>query len=243
MEGALVWHRRLGPVEIVGVTDDEVWLRTQHADQIRVSAASILRVLSPQEPPRGRAGRTRAPWQRRDRPVERPKVSPRGLENEPFCAIDFETANTSRDSACAVAIIRVEEGEVVARATRLIRPPPGEFLFSWLHGITERDVAGKPQFADVWMELKPLTDGIKYFAAHNAGFDQSVLWNSCLRFDLPTPMTPFACTVRLAREVWDIRPTALPDVCSRLEIPLIHHDPSSDAEAVASILWHSARCT
>ena len=44
-----------------------------------------------------------------------------------FVAIDFETADYQRDSACAVALVRVESGKIVAREHRLIRPPRRTF--------------------------------------------------------------------------------------------------------------------
>ena len=40
-----------------------------------------------------------------------------------FAAIDFGTADYGRDSACAVAVVRVAGGEIVDRAHFLIRPP------------------------------------------------------------------------------------------------------------------------
>lgn len=58
-------------------------------------------------------------------------------------------------------------------------------------------------------------------AAHNAGFDQSVLR---------------ACTVKVARSAWNLRPTRLPDVARHLRLPLTHHDAASDAEVCARIV-------
>jgi DNA polymerase III subunit epsilon len=46
-----------------------------------------------------------------------------------FAAIDFETADYERDSACAVGIVRVADGRVVRRVYHLIRPPRREFVF------------------------------------------------------------------------------------------------------------------
>ena len=40
-----------------------------------------------------------------------------------FVAIDFETANHSRDSACSIGIAVAEGGRIVALEQRLIRPP------------------------------------------------------------------------------------------------------------------------
>jgi DNA polymerase-3 subunit epsilon len=60
----------------------------------------------------------------------------KGNEGETFVAIDFETADDGRDSACAVALVRVENLEIVRRETRFVRPPRRQFRFSHLHGIT-----------------------------------------------------------------------------------------------------------
>ena len=54
----------------------------------------------------------------------------------PFVAIDFETADYQQDSACAVALVRVEGSQIVQRHHFLIRPPRQRFIFSYLHGIT-----------------------------------------------------------------------------------------------------------
>ncbi len=40
-----------------------------------------------------------------------------------FVAIDYETADYGRDSACALALVRVEAGVIVQRAFHYIRPP------------------------------------------------------------------------------------------------------------------------
>ena len=40
-----------------------------------------------------------------------------------FVAIDFETADQGRDSACSVGLVRVENGAIVKTAVQLIQPP------------------------------------------------------------------------------------------------------------------------
>ncbi|MFO0657102.1 MAG: exonuclease domain-containing protein [Polyangia bacterium] len=89
-----------------------------------------------------------------------------------FLALDFETANHKPQSACAIGVVRVEDDQVVAQESRLIRPPSRFFAFTDIHGITWDDVKDAPRFADVWHELQPLFDGATFIAAHNAGFDR-----------------------------------------------------------------------
>jgi DNA polymerase-3 subunit epsilon len=164
-----------------------------------------------------------------------------GTEPTSFVAIDFETADRGSDSACAMAMVRVEGLRIVERRCCLLRPPRRRFLFTYVHGITWDDVAEASPFSEVWPELSRLLNGATFLAAHNASFDQSVL-NACCRFaGLLPPQLPFTCTMQLARKIWGIYPTRLPDVCARLGFPLRHHDPSSDAEACARIVIEASR--
>jgi len=153
-----------------------------------------------------------------------------------FAAIDFETANHSPGSACAIGIVRVEDDIVVARESRLIRPPSSDFVFTHIHGITWKRVAREASFGDVWRSLEHLCEGVDFIAAHNASFDEQVLRACCGSARVAMPAARFACTVALARRVWGIYPTRLEVVAERLGIPLKHHDAMSDADACARIV-------
>jgi DNA polymerase-3 subunit epsilon len=158
-----------------------------------------------------------------------------------FAAIDFETADYGRDSACAVAIVRVEGNVIVDRVHHYIRPPRKAFAFTYLHGISWEDVVDAPTFRQLWPTLREILNGLDFLAAHNASFDRSVLVACCRQARLDPPDHAFHCTVRLARAVWDVYPTKLPDVCRRLRIPLRHHHAESDAEACARIVIAAAK--
>ncbi len=158
-----------------------------------------------------------------------------------FVAIDFETADQGRDSACAVGLVTVCNGKIVKRESHLIRPPRRTFIFSHIHGIEWSHVENQPTFAALWPQLKQSLAGADYLAAHNAGFDSGVLNACCSAAGVETPAVPFLCTVKLARRAWSIRPTKLPDVCRHLGLKLNHHDALSDAEACASIVLAAAK--
>ncbi|MGA9115846.1 MAG: 3'-5' exonuclease [Bacteroidota bacterium] len=153
-----------------------------------------------------------------------------------FLALDFETADYGRDSACALGMVRVEEGRVAARDVRLIRPPRRRFVFTYLHGISWEDVRGEPTFGELWPFVEPMFRDVDFLVAHNARFDRGVLETCCARAGLEVPPTPFACTMVLARRVWGMHPTNLAHVCRQLGIPLNHHEVSSDVEACAEIM-------
>ncbi len=153
-----------------------------------------------------------------------------------FTAIDFETADYGCDSACQVALVRVEGQHIVARECRLIRPPRRSFEFTHIHGISWRQVADQPTFGEVWTAVRELTEGVDFLVAQNAPFDRGVLYECCFAAQLPPPKARFQCTVKLARQTWQVFPTKLPDVCRFLQIPLDHHNAASDAEACAKIV-------
>lgn len=153
-----------------------------------------------------------------------------------FAAIDFETANSSPTSACALGVVRVEGATIVASATTLIRPPTSHFVFTYVHGIRWSDVREKPSFRLAWPLLAPLLDDVDFVAAHNAPFDRRVLHACCRQHRLRPPNLPFVCTVKLARLRWHLYPTKLQDVCDFLDISLQHHDPLSDAVACAQVV-------
>ena len=58
------------------------------------------------------------------RTISHPPSAERAPSRPPtFVAIDFETADYGRDSACALALVRVEAEVIVQRAFHYIRPP------------------------------------------------------------------------------------------------------------------------
>ena len=158
-----------------------------------------------------------------------------------FVAIDFETADHGRDSACAVGLVRCEKGRIVDRLHRLIRPPRDRFVFTYIHGITWHRVRTEPSFAELWPEVREFIRGAEFLAAHNAPFDRGVLQACCQAADLAPPEHPFLCTVKLARSAWSLYPTNLPAVCRARRISLKHHEALSDAEACAQIVLQAMK--
>lgn len=154
----------------------------------------------------------------------------------PFVAIDFETADHGADSACAIGLVRVENGRIARRVNQLIRPPRDIMYFTHIHGISLDVVEDKPTFAEAWPLLREVLEGAAFLAAHNAGFDRGVLEACCAGANLEPPGQPWVCTVRQARRTLDIFPAHLANVARVLNLPLKHHDALSDAEACARIV-------
>jgi DNA polymerase III subunit epsilon len=158
-----------------------------------------------------------------------------------YAAIDFETANGNRQSACAIGITRVENGEITEQCSHLIRPPTREFHYycTIIHGLRWADVRDEPTFGELWPTIAHFFEGLTFIAAHNAKFDRAVLRACCELYNLPMPKSPFVDTVTLARRSWKLPSAKLSAVCEHLDIPLNHHEAGSDAEACARIILHA----
>jgi DNA polymerase III subunit epsilon len=153
-----------------------------------------------------------------------------------FVAVDFETADHGSDSACAVGLVRVSGTRVEKRKYYLIRPPRPSFFFTPVHGITWEHVRRQPTFEELWPRIWTLLLGAGFIASHNVSFDRRVLESCCQVANIQMPDIPYVCTMKLARRIWDIRPTTLSIVSRYLGLPITHHDALSDAEACAGIV-------
>ena len=154
-----------------------------------------------------------------------------------YIAIDFETATGSMNSACSVATVEVRDGQLKEGWTTLIQPPGLRFdsFNIGIHGISPKDVADAPTFAEVWEELKERLAG-KIVVAHNASFDMGVLKASLLANHLQAPLFRTCCTVRISRKVWpDLVDHKLNTVGAHLNINFQHHRALDDARTCAAI--------
>lgn len=156
-----------------------------------------------------------------------------------FAAIDFETATGRRNSACAIGIVTVENGEITDQYYRLIRPPGN--TYNWMninvHGIRPEDTAFEPEFHELYPQIKARLAN-KVVVAHNEVFDRSVLKRTMEYYGLEYEELNLAdrweCTMKIYRKK-GFRPYKLNACCERLGIELKHHEALSDAVACAKL--------
>ncbi|GAA1939654.1 3'-5' exonuclease [Microbacterium aoyamense] len=162
-----------------------------------------------------------------------------------FTAIDFETANSSNASACAVGLVRVRDGEVVAKTGWLIHPPAGHDRFfelnTRIHGIRAEDVVGAMSWSEQLVELAAFA-GDDVLVAHNAGFDMAVLKRACEATGDDCPPYRYACSLQVARSVYQLASYRLPFVAAEAGFPdFPHHNATADALACAHVMIDAAR--
>lgn len=155
-----------------------------------------------------------------------------------FVAIDFETANEERSSACALGLVEVRGGEIVDKKNWLVKPPQPYFnpFNVSIHGITPSDVESEPDFAQLWPTLSPYFQD-RLLVAHHASFDIGVLRHVLAEYDLAHPDLSYFCSRILSRQLWKDRLSySLDSLARSLGIEFVHHDAEEDARACAEII-------
>ncbi|MDR0553934.1 MAG: 3'-5' exonuclease [Treponema sp.] len=155
-----------------------------------------------------------------------------------FVTIDFETAKYSRESACALGLVKYQGGRETASWYSLIRPPELYIRpdFTGIHGLTVEDVKDAPVFAEIWESaVKPFAGDLP-LAAHNAAFDMGVLEAVLKWYGFPLPPLRYFCTCALARRVWpELESHALTALAENFGIVYNAHNALDDARTCGKI--------
>lgn len=150
-------------------------------------------------------------------------------------AIDFETANEQRGSACSVGLAWIEDGRVVRVEERMIRPKDMRFssFNIAIHGIRPEHVEDAGEFPEVMDEFADDFAGATMIA-HNAAFDFSV-WRACLdQYRQAYPELSYLCSVKMAQRVWPhLISHKLNVLAQHLGLSFMHHNAAEDAAVCA----------
>ena len=160
-----------------------------------------------------------------------------------FVAIDFETADYSRDSACSVGLVKFNGEKVTDTFYSLIRPPSLYVIpnFTDIHGLAAEDLKDAPVFRDLWeSKILPFVCGLP-LAAHNAAFDMGVLRAVLDSYGLAIPELSYFCTCSLARHAWpELKSHALTALARHFGISYNAHNALDDAETCGRMVLLAA---
>src|SRR5699024_292375 len=101
-----------------------------------------------------------------------------------------------------IGIVVADEQGIVDEFYSLINPLMAFTPFNtYIHGITESDVADAPTFPEIWPSM------LKYISehpviAHNASFDMGVIRHTLDYYQMRYPEMDYLCTANIARRVW-----------------------------------------
>jgi DNA polymerase-3 subunit epsilon len=162
-----------------------------------------------------------------------------------FIALDFETANWYRRSACSIGMVKVEQGMVVDEYYSLIKPTPNWFhpINSGIHGLKDGHCQDAPTFGELWPAIKDWIED-RVIVAHNVSFERSVLNHLFEAYQIGAQASEFLCSLYLSRVAFpNLGSYKLPDVYSNALNKALdgHHHALEDARASAEIVIEVAR--
>lgn len=162
------------------------------------------------------------------------------MQDITFVIFDTETTglNEETDRVIEVGAVKVINGQVVDRFSRLINPKRHiPYSITRLTGISTAMLVNEADAETVLLDfLSFIEDAV--LVAHNLAFDEKFLLAELERNELPEPENPRLCTLRLARRILPKLPSrSLKSLCDYYGIRIVnHHRAEADAEATALIL-------
>lgn len=161
-----------------------------------------------------------------------------------YIAIDFETANQYRNSACSVGLVRFIDGKEVDSCYSLIHPAKMYFIPEWtrdIHHISYNDVRNKPYFPEVWdtmiMPFINQTPGVPLVAHNGNMFDMPVIQNCCDYFGMDVPKLEYFDSLIIARKTWpEFETHQLTKLGERFSIEYLAHDALADSRVCGQLI-------
>ncbi len=155
-----------------------------------------------------------------------------------FAAIDVETANADMASICQVGIATFAEGKLVDAWDTLIDPEDYfDDINISIHGISEKDVIGAPNYQKAYDEIRKRLEGT--VSVCHTHFDRVSLTKACGKNSLPIVRTSWLDSARVARRAWEQcawKGYGLSNVCKIIGYEFDHHNALEDAKAAGMII-------
>ena len=161
-----------------------------------------------------------------------------------YIAIDFETANYYRNSACSVGLVRFIDGKEVDSCYSLIHPAKMYFIPKWtqeIHHISYDDVRDKPYFPEIWdnmvMPFIKQTPGIPLVAHNGNNFDMPVIKDCCNYFGMDVPALEYFDSLIIAKKTWPkMENHQLTKLGEFFGIEYLAHDALEDSRTCGKII-------
>jgi DNA polymerase-3 subunit epsilon len=151
-----------------------------------------------------------------------------------FIAIDFETANPHRVSACALGYAKISDCKVVETDGYLIKPVGGHAPFqSKIHGIKDEHTFNKPYFDQLFPQIRAIFD---YPLVAHSLFDKQVLTALSEHFNLGLKFDYIDSSAVAKERLPSLMDCKLKTLVKHFNLPALkHHDAKEDAVACARV--------
>lgn len=170
------------------------------------------------------------------------------IDNLNYIAIDFETANYFKNSACSVGLVRFIDGKETDSCYSLIHPAKMYFIPEWtdtIHHISYDDVRDKPYFPEVWdtivMPFINKTPNIPLVAHNGNMFDMPVIKDCCCYYGIEVPKLEYFDSLIVARKTWPkLDSHKLTKLGEYFDIEYLAHDALEDSRTCGQIIKFAA---
>jgi len=151
-----------------------------------------------------------------------------------FIAIDFETGNPKRVSACSLGYAKVVDGQIIESNKYLINPVGGHAPFqSRIHGIKAEHTKDAPDFSRLFPTIKNI---FEYPLVAHSLFDKQVLIALSDYYSLGLSFEYIDSSAIAKQKLPDLKNHKLKTLAKHFKLPTFkHHDAKEDAIACASI--------
>lgn len=158
-------------------------------------------------------------------------------------ALDFETANARRSSACSLGLVVFDSDRIHYQWSTLIDPGQEFAQFNInIHGITPEDVATAPSVSRLARTIWPVLSGATLVSHSN--FDVGVVKAISSEIGISPPDARWLDSCAIAQEVWTHLPNhKLKTVCKHLNFSFKHHDALEDARACSHVVRSAMAAT
>ncbi|WP_170924706.1 exonuclease domain-containing protein [Candidatus Enterococcus clewellii] len=155
-----------------------------------------------------------------------------------FVAIDFETANSKRASACSVGLVKVINGQIVDTFYSLIDPEDDFDDFNIIiHGILPDDVINSPTYPSIIKSIERFSEDLP-LVAHYAPFDMGVIRDSNDRYDIDDFTAKYIDSYYLSRFLISTISYKLRDIATLIGEQFQHHNALEDARMAAMLILY-----
>ena len=155
-----------------------------------------------------------------------------------FVAIDFETANQYRASACSVGMVKVENGKITDTYYSLIDPETEFDSYNiYIHGITPEMVDGERNYAQIANDILRFTEGLP-LVAHYAPFDMGVIKDSNERYGITHFNREYFDSYYLSIQYVKALSYKLNHLAELIDFTFEHHHALEDAAACATLILY-----
>lgn len=155
-----------------------------------------------------------------------------------FVAIDFETANQNRASACSVGMTKVTNGIITDTYYSLINPEcEFDAYNTYIHGIDSQMVQGEKNYSEIYTDILDFSENLP-LVAHYAPFDMGVIRDSNDRYSVSNFKKNYFDSYYLSTQYIQALNYKLSSLADMIGFTFNHHNALEDSKACAAVILY-----